>query len=376
MGVMHSACAKHQAVAFRTTKNIVCFLKAAFHSSKRSILDHAAVGIVGKFPDAGGIPDGGCLSQMVVGELPSRRIVIVGDGEEFSGKGGIGIGGDDPSGLGERVETIEVIVSLERTGAVGIGLVQFQPRRFVVEPCGGVPIGSIGRIGSDVFFVCPESGQRDHTVGFVVRETSRLNGGAVLGCLSSADVIGIADSASQGVDDGSHGIATGKVAGHSHAASCVRGLDSTSSKIRLLNSSVDATIGFFQNHACRGIGALLRGVDASVIRLAYYKAVDDQRLCNDIRSRNPAEPGAPGGSGVLTPPDTLMAVNICSDGFVFQYSAESGNQGLRSLNEGEAIGVVGRGSLYLIDAIFPNLVTGEGFRYPVTGSIFRMEGVQ
>ena len=39
------------------------FLGAVFHGSKGSVLDHVAIGIVGAFPDAGGVPDGGqmCL---------------------------------------------------------------------------------------------------------------------------------------------------------------------------------------------------------------------------------------------------------------------------------------------------------------------------
>ena len=57
MGVLHGACAEHQAISVGTPLGIVFFLSAAFHTSKGSVLDHAAVGIVGKFPDAGGIGD-------------------------------------------------------------------------------------------------------------------------------------------------------------------------------------------------------------------------------------------------------------------------------------------------------------------------------
>ena len=57
MGVLHGACAEHQAISVGTPLGIVFFLSAAFHTSKESVLDHAAVGIVGKFPDAGGIGD-------------------------------------------------------------------------------------------------------------------------------------------------------------------------------------------------------------------------------------------------------------------------------------------------------------------------------
>ncbi|WP_412250865.1 hypothetical protein [Akkermansia sp.] len=50
MGVLHRACAEHQAVSVGTPQGIVFFLGAAFHGSKGSVLNHAAISIVGKFP--------------------------------------------------------------------------------------------------------------------------------------------------------------------------------------------------------------------------------------------------------------------------------------------------------------------------------------
>ena len=245
MRVLHRACADHQAVAFRTSQDIILFLNGAFYGSKGSVLDYAAIGIIGKFPDSGGVPDGGHLSEVVAGELPSWRTVTVGDGDEFPGERSIGVGGGDSSGLGQCLQTVESVVGFGDTGPVCIGLLKFQPRSHVVEPSGGVSVSTAGRIIRNIPFIHPESSQRHHVIGFVVGETGRLNGGAVLGYLSAADVVGIAGSASQPVGDGSHGIAAGKVAGGGHGAGCVRDLDSTSCKIRFLNSSVAAAVGFF-----------------------------------------------------------------------------------------------------------------------------------
>ena len=66
------------------------YKRQVFHGSKGSVLDHVAIGIVGALPDAGGVPDVGHLSDVVVGDLPSWRIVTVGDGDKFSGERSIG----------------------------------------------------------------------------------------------------------------------------------------------------------------------------------------------------------------------------------------------------------------------------------------------
>ena len=95
-----------------------------------------------------------------------------------------------------------------------------------------------------------------------------------------------------------------------------------------------------------------------MIRLAYHKPVDDKDLGCDIGSGNATEPGAIGRSGILRPLDALLSVDVRGDGFVFQYSAESGNHILRGLNEGETVGIIGRGGLYLVNAVFPDPVTG------------------
>ena len=113
MGVLHGACAEHQAVSVGTPLGIVFFLSAAFHTSKGSVLDYAAIGIIGKFPDSGGVPDVGHLSEVVAGELPSWRTVTVGDGDKFSGERSIGVGGGDSSGLGQCLQTVESVVGLE-----------------------------------------------------------------------------------------------------------------------------------------------------------------------------------------------------------------------------------------------------------------------
>ena len=186
MGVLHGTGSKHQAAAGRTAKGIVFFLKRAFHGSKGSVLNHVAVNIVGAFPDAGGVPDVGHLSDVVVGELPSWRIVTVGDGDKFSGERSIGVGSDDSSGFGQRLQTVKFIVSLDCGGAVGIGLFHFQSRGFVIEPRGGISVGWVGRIRGNVSLICPEGSQGNHMVGFIVGEACGLNGGAVLGYLSAA----------------------------------------------------------------------------------------------------------------------------------------------------------------------------------------------
>ena len=317
-----------------------------------------AVGIVGAFPDAGGVPDVGHLSEVVVGELPSGSSVIVGGGDEFSCKGSILIRCDKPPGFDKCLLTVELVIGFGNTGTVGISLFQFQPRGLVIEPDGGISVGLAGRIGSDVAFVCTEGSQGHHAVGFVVGEAGRLNDGAIFGRLSAADVVGIAGSASQAVGDGSHGIAAGKVAGGGHGAGCVRDLDSTSCKIRFLHNGVAATIGFFQNHPCRGAGTPLDGTDSGVVGLAYGKAVYDKRLGYNIRSGNAAEPGAFGRSGILRPLDALLPVDVCGDGFVFQNCTEPGNHILRGLSEGATVGIVGSGSVHLVDAVFPNPEAG------------------
>ena len=194
---------------------------------------------------------------MVIRIEPGYGFIAVRNGDKFSGQWSVDIASDDPSGLGQCLQTVESVVGFGDTGTVGIGLLKFQPRSHVVEPRGGVSVSTARRIIRNIPFIHPESSQRHHVIGFVVGETGRLDRGAILGYLSAADVVGIAGSASQAVGDGSHGIAAGKVAGGGHGAGCVRDLDSTSCKIRFLNSSVAAAVGFFQNHACGDIEALL-----------------------------------------------------------------------------------------------------------------------
>ena len=194
---------------------------------------------------------------MVVGELPSRSIVIVGDGDKFSCQWSIGVRRDNASGLGDGFRTVELVVGSENAGAVGIGFFQFQIGGWIVEPSGGVSVGSAGRIGGDVAFVCTEGSQGHHAVGFVIGKTGRLDGGAVLGRLSAADIIGVVGRASQSIGDASHGVTAGQVAGGGHVACRIGDFDSTSGKVSFCSSDIAATIGFFQNHPCRGTAELL-----------------------------------------------------------------------------------------------------------------------
>ena len=50
---------------------------------------------------------------MLVGKLPTRRVVVAGDGDEFPGERSIGVGGDDTSGLGQYLQTVKFVVSLD-----------------------------------------------------------------------------------------------------------------------------------------------------------------------------------------------------------------------------------------------------------------------
>ena len=52
MGVLHGAGSKHQAVARGTSQGIVLFLERALHQAKGGLLDHMAVGVIGKIPDS------------------------------------------------------------------------------------------------------------------------------------------------------------------------------------------------------------------------------------------------------------------------------------------------------------------------------------
>ena len=72
----------------------------------------------------------------------------------------------------------------------------------------------------------------------------------------------------------------------------------------------------------------------------------------------------------------LLSVDVRGDGFVFQYSAESGNHILRGLGERKAIRIIGSRSLHLVDAVFPEPVAGGTFRYPVAGGIVRVRFIQ
>ena len=255
MGVLHRACADHQAVTFRTSQDIILFLNGAFYGSKGSVLDHAAIGIVGAFPDAGGVPDGGHLSEVVAGELPSWRTVTVGDGDKFPGERSIGVGGGDPSGLGQCLQTVESVVGFGDAGAVCIGLLEFKPRSLVIEPRGGVPVGTAGRISGDVAFVRPEGSQRHHVIGFVVGEAGRLNDGAVLGRLSAAHVVGIANCSPQGVGDAGGMVTAGRVAGGSHLACRIGSFDRTSRKVGFSRRGIASGVRLLENHARGGVGA-------------------------------------------------------------------------------------------------------------------------
>ena len=194
------------------------------------------------------------MAKVIVGKLPTRRVVVVGDGDEFPGKRSIGVGGDDTSGLGQYLQTVKYVVSLDCGGSVCIGLFQFQSRGLVIEPCGGVSVGTVGRIRSNVFFIHPESGQRDHTVGFVVGEAGRLNSGAVLGCLSAADVIGIAGRSHQGIGDAGGIVTAGQVAGGSHVACRIGDFDSTSRKVGFRGGDIASGVRVLENHARGGVG--------------------------------------------------------------------------------------------------------------------------
>ena len=162
---------------------------------------------------------------MVAGELPSRSIVAVGDGDKFSCQWSVDIASDNASGLGDGFRTVELVVGSENAGAIGIGFLQFHSRGLVIEPGGSVPVGVAGRISGDVPFVHPEGGQGHHMIGLIVGEACGLDGRAVFGYLSSLDVVGIASSTSHGIGDGSHSIAAGKVAGGGYVAGCIRGFD-------------------------------------------------------------------------------------------------------------------------------------------------------
>ena len=65
MGVLHGACAEHQAVSVGTPLGIVFFLKRTFHLSKGSVLNHPSVAVIGKFPETRSVIDGDYLPQMV-----------------------------------------------------------------------------------------------------------------------------------------------------------------------------------------------------------------------------------------------------------------------------------------------------------------------
>ena len=126
MGVLHGTGSKHQAVTFRTTQGIVLFLNGAFHGSKGSILLRSSIGIIRKFPDAGSVPDGGHLSEVVVGKLPSGSVVVVGDGDH----------GDDLSGGCREAQGAPIALDHVQIGgrAAGAGkLVGIQLLNLVVQ---------------------------------------------------------------------------------------------------------------------------------------------------------------------------------------------------------------------------------------------------
>ena len=197
------------------------------------------------------------MAQMIIGIKPRDGFITVGDRDEFPGQWRVGIGGDNPSGFSQGMETVEMVVGFSNTGPVGIGLVQLQPCSLVIDPGGGVPVGAAGRVSGNVTFICPESGQGDHTVSFIVGEAGRLDGRAELGCLSAADVIGIANRSSQGIGDAGRMVRAGQVAGGGDVAGRIRGFDWSSGSIRFGGGHIAPGIGLVQNHACGGIGASL-----------------------------------------------------------------------------------------------------------------------
>ena len=113
-------------------------------------------------------------------------------------------------------------------------------------------------------------------------------------------------------------------------------------------------------------------MDPGMIRLAYHKPVDDKDLGCDIGSGNATEPGAFGRSGILRPLDALLSVDVRGNGLAFQEEVELGNHILRGLGERKTIGIIGGGSLHLVDAVFPEPVTGGVFSDSVFSRVIRM----
>ena len=179
----------------------------------------------------------------------------MGDGDEFPGERSIGVGGGDSSGLGQCLQTVESVVGFGDTGPVCIGLLEFKPRSLVMEPRGGVSVSTAARIGSDVSLICPEGSQGDHVIGFVVGETGRLGGGAVLGRLSAAYVIRIANCSPQGVDDAGGIVTAGRVASGSHVACRIGSFDRTSRKVGFSRRGIASGVRLLENHARGGVGA-------------------------------------------------------------------------------------------------------------------------
>jgi len=300
----------------------------------------------------------------------------VGDRKKLSGEWGIGITGNDASGLGECFQTVEPVVGSGNTGTVGIGLFKFQSRGCVVEPGGGVSVGSMGRIGGNVALVCPEGGQGNHMVVFVVSEACRLNGGAKLSCLPASNIVGIAGGASQSIRDAGGSVTAGGVGSGSDIALCVGCPDSAFGQVGFDGSDIAASIGLLLDHALRSERELPGGMNTRMVALAYGKTIHNKRFGDDIRSGNAAEPGAFGRGGVFRPLNTLLAVNVSGNGFAFQYRVQLRNHGFGSLCERQPLGIISYGGLYLINTVFPYLVAGGTFRYPVFSGITRMQLIQ
>ena len=115
----------------------------------------------------------------------------------------------------------------------------------------------MGRIGGNVALVCPEGGQGNHMVVFVVSEACRLNGGAVFGRFPAADIVGIAGGASQSIRDAGWRITARKIDGGGGVARWIGDFDGASGQVGFDGSNIASGIGLLQHHSCGGIGQIL-----------------------------------------------------------------------------------------------------------------------
>ena len=83
------------------------------------------------------------------------------------------------------------IVGFHHAAVVGVGLAEFQPVGGVVNPGGGIAIGTRSRVGGNISCRVAVGGEVDHVVCIIISKERGLACRAPFGHLATADIIAV-----------------------------------------------------------------------------------------------------------------------------------------------------------------------------------------